>query len=366
MVCEFRKRHNTAFSMGRAHKRKYHQAAAATRENLDSFYSLLKERVETLGLQADQIWNAGENGFSRLGVGKGKVAVPASVQASPALASDWEQHVTLLAAIRADGFSRQCSFSRALRVSWPVRTGSKAAHQARSTLRQVWCRREPPLLNHVRFGARAYMTQATFAAWLKAFVEFTKPTAAKTVLLILDNHSSRMDLDALDIALQNHVHTHTHILLLSPNLTHLLQPADCIVFASVNKEMDALAGDSCARGIAIAKNNVAGLIYKAFMKGCKPSNVVSAFAKTGVWPMDRLAVPDSELSLGSSVAGRSQPLPELQRWRRICSRFPWSSSTCLRRARRSPRQRRRLRSQQPRWSSRRTLLLRQSLPTRAT
>jgi hypothetical protein len=39
---EFRKRHKAAFSMGRAHKRKYHQAAAATRENLDSFYSLLR------------------------------------------------------------------------------------------------------------------------------------------------------------------------------------------------------------------------------------------------------------------------------------------------------------------------------------
>jgi hypothetical protein len=119
-------------------------------------------------------------------------------------------------------------------------------------------------------------------------------------MLILDIHSSRMDLEALDVALQNHV----HILLLPPNL-NLLQPADCIVFASVKKEMDALAGDSCARGIPIAKSNVAGLIYKAFMKGCKPSNVVSAFAKTGVWPMDRLAVPDSELSLESSVSGRS-------------------------------------------------------------
>jgi hypothetical protein len=99
----FRKRHTQDFAMRRAHKRKYNQAAAATRANLDSFYALLQELVVTHKLQPDQIWNADESGFSRLGVGKGKVAVPAGARAPPALASDWEQHVTLMAAIRADG-----------------------------------------------------------------------------------------------------------------------------------------------------------------------------------------------------------------------------------------------------------------------
>jgi hypothetical protein len=49
------------------------------------------------------------------------------------------------------------------------------------------------------------MTQATFAAWLKAFIAYTKPSAAKPVLLILDNHSSRMDAEALDVAMASNI-----------------------------------------------------------------------------------------------------------------------------------------------------------------
>jgi hypothetical protein len=74
--------------------------------------------------------------------------VPAGAHAAPALASDWEQHVTLLAAIRADGKSVPPMFSLkgvegvVPRSNWP-----DAALLARSTLKQVWFRRLAPLLN---------------------------------------------------------------------------------------------------------------------------------------------------------------------------------------------------------------------------
>jgi hypothetical protein len=103
-----------------------------------------------------------------------------------------------------------------------------------------------------------------------------------------------------------------HILLLPPNLTHLLQPADSIVFAAVKREMDQLAGDLSANGTAIAKHNVAALIWQAFSKGCKPPNVRAAFAKTGVWPINRLAVPDSSLTLEASVSGLAKPALALE------------------------------------------------------
>lgn len=128
------------------------------------------------------------------------------------------------------------------------------------------------------------------------------------MLLILDNHSSRMDLEELDLALTANV----HILLFPPNLTHLLQPGRfrrvCLCQA---RHGSARCGSRCQRNCDCQA--VAGLIWKAWSKGCKRSNIVAAFRKTGVWPFNALAVPDSALPLEPSVAGHSAQLPALEK-----------------------------------------------------
>ncbi len=99
----FKRRHRDAFRMRQANKRKYVQAAAATRANLDVFYQLLSAKIDELKLDASRVWNADESGLDRLGTGKGQVAVPVGMKHPEVLQSDWKEHVSIMTAIRADG-----------------------------------------------------------------------------------------------------------------------------------------------------------------------------------------------------------------------------------------------------------------------
>ncbi len=106
----FKRRHRDAFRMRQANKRRYVQALAATRSNLDAFYKLLGEQIDELKKVlppevdvATRIWNADETGLDRLGSGKGQVAVPVDMKQPDILQSDWKEHVSVMTAIRADG-----------------------------------------------------------------------------------------------------------------------------------------------------------------------------------------------------------------------------------------------------------------------
>ncbi len=142
------------------------------------------------------------------------------------------------------------------------------------------------------------MTKATMAAWFKAFVAATKPTAAMPILLLLDNHTSRFDVEFLDEAMKNHV----RVLLLPPNLTHILQPADVGVFSSFKGRVNKACLQFTVNGGSIEKRTVASIVFPEWHACVSKSNILSGFRKTGVWPFNRLAVPDDKLSLESSVS----------------------------------------------------------------
>lgn len=149
------------------------------------------------------------------------------------------------------------------------------------------------------------MTRATIAAWLQAFLAATKPTADRPILLILDNHTSRFDVEFLEEALKNHV----YVLLLPPNLTHLLQPADVGVFSSLKARINKACQEFTVAGGSIDKLTVARIAFPEWLACISKDNILSGFRKTGVWPFNRLAVPDSKLTLEASVvAAPSQPL----------------------------------------------------------
>jgi hypothetical protein len=137
----FKSRHRDAFRMRTANRRRYAQAAAATRENLDAFYKLLGDKIAELKLDASRIWNADETGLDRLGAGKGQVAVPSAVKQPEVLQSDWKEHVSIMTAIRADG--KACAHvhfqghrGRAAQEALPA-GHRRAVHRARGTDRCV-------------------------------------------------------------------------------------------------------------------------------------------------------------------------------------------------------------------------------------
>ena len=66
---------------------------------------------------------------------------------------------------------------------------------------------------------KGWMNQEVFVQYLKHFVKHTRPTEEDPVLLVVDNHSSRMSLEAVEYCWQNHV----AMLTLPPHSTHKIQ-----------------------------------------------------------------------------------------------------------------------------------------------
>ncbi|CAH1965150.1 unnamed protein product [Acanthoscelides obtectus] len=73
-----------------------------------------------------------------------------------------------------------------------------------------------------------WITNSTFNNWLKFFIDITRPKQDRPVLLILDNHSTHQNLEALNLARQNHV----IMVSIPPHTSHKLQPLDVSVYRS--------------------------------------------------------------------------------------------------------------------------------------
>lgn len=133
----------------------------------------------------------------------------------------------------------------------------------------------------------------TFRLWLKLFIGATKPTAEHPVLIILDNHSSRFNIDMLREAMDNHV----LLLALPSNTTDILQPLDVGVFGPFkNAAHHAVDAASLSGGQPLLKVNIAKVIEPVWDKHVGTKTVQSAFAKSGIWPLNPRAIPDSKLS----------------------------------------------------------------------
>lgn len=74
-----------------------------------------------------------------------------------------------------------------------------------------------------------WMNGETFAEWFeKCFVPFVndKRSGNETAILLLDGHKSHESTQLLECAESNNI----DIIMMPPNLTHLLQPMDVAVF----------------------------------------------------------------------------------------------------------------------------------------
>ena len=114
-----------------------------------------------------------------------------------------------------------------------------------------------------------------FLTWLKFFIEQTKPSKDKPILLIVDNHESHRSLQVLDYA------TEKSVILLSvpPHTTHKLQPLDRCVYGPLStyfeNEVDNFQKLYPSRRIQMY--DMGRLFTAAYTKACTISNAASAF-----------------------------------------------------------------------------------------
>jgi hypothetical protein len=73
---------------------------------------------------------------------------------------------------------------------------------------------------------KGFINGEIFKEWLRQFIQQTDASPENPVLLIVDGHSSRGNLEALELAQKSGV----HLVILPSKSTHLLQPLDKAIF----------------------------------------------------------------------------------------------------------------------------------------
>jgi hypothetical protein len=121
--------------------------------------------------------------------------------------------------------------------------------------------------------------------WLEKV--FSRHTAKKAGrgrrLLLVDGHSSHVNLKFLDWADRNRI----IIVVLPPHSTHRLQPLDVGLFSPLAKaysqELDTIIHQSFGM-TSMTKRLFWCAFRRAWLKSFTPANIISAFEKPGIWP----------------------------------------------------------------------------------
>ncbi len=136
--------------------------------------------------------------------------------------------------------------------------------------------------------ASGYMEKDVYAAWAEDFVKQT----GGNCILVVDNHSTRKDLHAMETWLKHNV----TVVTLPPHTTHVTQPLDVAFFRPLktafrNEFMVASRGK-----IPVTKTNLAGVLKGAWDKATLPTKdpstgvvasvMVSGFEATGIVPLN--------------------------------------------------------------------------------
>lgn len=120
--------------------------------------------------------------------------------------------------------------------------------------------------------------------FFKHFLEYAKPSEDSPVLVVFDNHDSHINIDLINMARENNV----TLLTLPPHCSHKLQPLDVAVYGPFKNYFNAAAESLMLRqpGKPIQIYDLPELSKEAIEKAFTPSNIISGFKCTGIYPFN--------------------------------------------------------------------------------
>jgi DDE superfamily endonuclease len=136
-------------------------------------------------------------------------------------------------------------------------------------------------------SSNGWSSNAIGFQWLKqVFERYTQPARQTTKrLLLLDGHSSHVNMAFVDWADRHGI----ILLILPPHSTHRLQPLDVGLFQPLSTEysaeLDKLMNNSYG-AISMSKALFYPMFKKAWDASFTKENIVHAFEKPGIWPID--------------------------------------------------------------------------------
>lgn len=263
----FRRRHKD-ISIRKPEATSYARATGFNKVAVNKFFELLKDLIDTHQLDGSRIFNCDESGMKTVQQQQAKVLAKSSKRQVGSLTSQERgRNVTVICTVSACGqYVPPC-------LIFPRK------------------RENPILMDNAPTAAKGFfnesgwMTGEMFCKFINHFIEFVKPTKERSVVLILDGHSSHTkNLQALDIARNNGL----ILLSLPPHTTHKLQPLDVGFFKPLQTYYDRYI-DRWLRnhpGRTFTEYQVAEALKEAYGKAASIETASKAFENCGIWPFN--------------------------------------------------------------------------------
>lgn len=157
-----------------------------------------------------------------------------------------------------------------------------------------------------------WMTGECFLETLQHVHDKTFCSVDNKIILIIDNAVCHLNIHAINYAIDNGI----VIVTLPPHTTSKLQPLDVSVYGPFKTYLRSLQSDFSLMhpNTGITEHMLPEFASKAWIRSATPSNILSGFSATGIWPINRTIFPD-EAFAGAEVTERppdaGEELPDL-------------------------------------------------------
>ena len=247
---------------------------ACTSEGLDEWYHEFDQFLQMHDLKdlPHLIWNADESGF-QLCPKTGKVLAIRNAWAVYGITQDSKELITTLCAanVAGDVIPPMHIFSGVRFKSNPLEGSVDNAYMGRSP--------------------NGWISTELFYGWLAN--HFAKWVKHRPVVLLVDGHSSHIDLEVSKFCRDNNIHLYC----LPAHTSHLTQPLDVGFFKALKTSW----GKACEKykmkhpSIPLTKYGFAKVFRDAWLDFVKMSTFVNAFKQAGICPLNRNIIDESKV-----------------------------------------------------------------------